>query len=154
MKSKIYDGFAESSRFADTLFVFHKNHKDYLNHELAKYNLSLIQAFCVIKIYENEELSQKDLAGGLYLTKGAITKAITKLESNGYLTREKLPEDKRYFVLRLTEKGKGLIPIMLEINEKWETELGLADLDPSFLETFKSLTLRAIDVNKEKMGES
>lgn len=154
MRPKIYDSFVDSSRFADTLFVFHKNHKDYLNHELAKYNLSLIQAFCVIKIYENDELSQKDLAGDLYLTKGAITKAVTKLESNGYLTREKLPEDKRYFVLRLTDAGKDLIPVMVDINAKWEKELGLTEIDPSFLETFKKLTLKAIDVNKEKNIES
>lgn len=154
MKEKISEGFLESSHFADTLFVFHKNHKDYLNHELSKYNLSLVQAFCVIKIFENDELSQKDLAGGLYLTKGAITKAITKLESNGYLTREKLPEDKRYFVLRLTEKGEGLIPKMVDINAKWESELGFSDIDSSFLETFKELTLKAIKINEEKNIES
>ncbi|MBQ6512132.1 MarR family winged helix-turn-helix transcriptional regulator [Methanobrevibacter sp.] len=145
------DNFLESNYFADTLFVFHKNHKDFLNHELAKYNISLIQASCIIKIYGNKGISQKDLAKDLYLTKGAITKAITKLESNGYIAREKSPEDKRYFVLNLTEQGEKLIPIMGEINEKWENELGLSDIDSSFLETFKELTSRAIDINKGKI---
>ena len=147
MKSENYN-FLESNRFADTLFVFHKNHKNFLNHELAKYNISLIQAFCIIKIYRNNGISQKDLASNLYLTKGAITKAITKLESNGYITREKSQEDKRYFVLKLTDKGEELIPIMGEINQKWENGLGLSDIDPSFLETFKKLTSNAIEMNK------
>lgn len=149
MKSE-KDSFLESNHFADTLFVFHKNHKDFLNHELAKYNISLIQASCIMKLYEDGGLSQKDLASSLYLTKGAITKAITKLESNGYVTREKSTEDKRYFVLNLTEKGKGLISVMVEVNEKWENELGLSDIDPSFLETFKKLTSKAVDINKGK----
>lgn len=103
-----------------------------------------------MKLYEDGGLSQRDLASSLYLTKGAITKAITKLESNGYVTREKSTEDKRYFVLNLTEKGKGLISVMVEVNEKWENELGLSDIDPSFLETFKKLTSKAVDINKGK----
>ena len=40
---------------------------------------------------------------------------------------------------------------MGEINEKWENELGLSDIDSSFLETFKGLTSRAIDINKGKI---
>ncbi len=150
MKSENNLTFKESKHFADTLYVFHKNHKNYLNYEFSKYNISLIQVFCIFKIYENEGINQKDLAADLILTKGAITKAIVKLESEGYLTREKLSEDKRYYSLMLTEKGEDLIPVMKEINENWERELGLDELDPEFLETFKKLTLRAIEMNEKR----
>lgn len=150
MKTENNLTFNESKHFADTLYVFHKNHKNYLNYEFAKYNISLIQVFCIFKIYENDGINQKDLAADLSLTKGSITKAIVKLESNGYLTREKLPEDKRYYSLMLTEKGQDLIPVMKEINENWERELGLDELDPEFLETFKKLTLRAIEMNEKR----
>ena len=150
MKSEKNLTFKKSKYFADTLYVFHKNHKNYLNYEFSKYNISLIQVFCIFKIYENESINQKDLAADLSLTKGAITKVITKLESNGYLTREKLPEDKRYYSLRLTKKGEELIPVMKEINERWEKELGLDEVDPEFLETFKRLTIKSIEMN-EKM---
>ena len=150
MKSKKNQTFKESKHFADTLYVFHKNHKDYLNYEFAKYNLSLIQVFCIYKVYENEGINQKDLATDLILTKGAITNAVTKLESNGYITREKVPEDKRHYSLRLTEKGEKLVPVMMDINEKWEKELGLDELDPAFLETFKKLTSKAIEMNEKR----
>ena len=150
MKSKKNQTFFESKYFADVLYVFHKNHKDYLNFEFAGYNLSLIQLMCIFKVYINEGVNQKDLATDLSLTKGAITKAVTKLESNGYITREKLPEDKRHYYLKLTEKGKELIPVMRDINEKWENEMGLDKLDPAFLETLNKLTLRAIEINKKR----
>ena len=102
MKSENNVTFKESKHFADTLYVFHKNHKNYLNYEFSKYNISLIQVFCILQIYENDGINQKDWAADLSLTKGAITKAIVKLESEGCLTREKLPEDKRYYSLMLT----------------------------------------------------
>ena len=142
--------FIESKHFADTLYVFHKNHKKYLNYEFLKYNLSLIQVFCIFKIYETQGINQKDLAEDLSLTKGAITKAITKLESNGYLTRKKLPEDKRYYSLMLTKKGEDLIPVMKEINDRWENEMGLDEVDPEFFETFKKLTYNAIEMNEKR----
>lgn len=150
MKSENNLTFKESKHFADTLYVFHKNHKNYLNYEFSKYNISLIQVFCIFKIYENECINQQDLAADLSLTKGAITKAIVKLESEGYLTREKLPEDKRYYSLMLTEKGKELIPVMKEINERWEKEIGLDELDSEFLESFKKLTIKSIEMNEKR----
>lgn len=150
MKSENNLTFKESKHFADTLYVFHKNHKNYLYYEFSKYNISLIQVFCIFKIYENEGINQQDLAADLSLTKGAITKAIVKLESEGYLTREKLPEDKRYYFLMLTEKGKELIPVMKEINERWEKEIGLDELDSEFLESFKKLTIKSIEMNEKR----
>ena len=140
----------DSKQFADILYVFHKNHKDYLNFDFARYNLSLIQLMCIFKVYQNEGVNQKDLATDLSLTKGAITKAVTKLESNGYITRGKLPEDKRHYSLKLTEKGEELIPVMKDINEKWENELGLDEIDSEFLETLKKLTLRSIEINEKR----
>lgn len=140
-------GFYDTSRLGDLLYVFHKNHKIYLNNALSKHNISLIQALCIIMIYTGEELSQKDLADGLYLSKGAITKAINKLEKNTYVTREKLKEDKRKYVLRLTPKGESIIPLIEEINNEWERRMNFKDLSLEFQETFKELTSKSIDLN-------
>ena len=101
-------------------------------------------------IYEIDGLNQKDLSDGLYLSKGAITKAINKLESDSWILREKSIEDKRYYVLKLTEKGENFIPILNEINQKWEFQMGLNDLNPEFMRTFKELTSKSIDLNLKK----
>lgn len=150
MKFKKTMGFYDSNRLGDILFIFHKNHKKYLNDELSKYDLSLIQALCILMIYESGELNQKDLSEGLYLTKGAITKAIKKLESGGWVVREKSSKDKRYYILKLSDKGEDFIPVMDEINKNWESKMGLDNLNPDFMIVFNELTLKAIDLNLKK----
>ena len=150
MKFEKTMGFYDSNRLGDILFIFHKNHKKYLNDELSRYDLSLIQALCIVMIHESDELNQKDLSDGLYLTKGAITKAITKLEKNNWISRERSRNDKRHYVLKLTEKGENFIPMLYEINEKWETQMGLNELNPEFMEIFNDLTLKSIDLNLKK----
>ncbi|MDO5823722.1 MarR family winged helix-turn-helix transcriptional regulator [Methanobrevibacter sp.] len=150
MKFKKTMGFYDSNRLGDILFIFHKNHKKYLNDELSKYDLSLIQALCILMIYESGELNQKDLSEGLYLTKGAITKAIKKLESGGWVVREKSSKDKRYYILKLSDKGEDFIPVMDEINKNWESKMGLDNLNPDFMNVFNELTLKAIDLNLKK----
>ena len=101
-------------------------------------------------IHESNELNQIDLANGLYLSKGAITRAVKKLEDNGWIVREKSSVDKRSFVLKLSKQGEDFIPVMFEINEKWEDSMGLDKLDSNFLETFNMLALKSIDLNLEK----
>ena len=156
MSEKTNDGFYDYNRLGDLLFIFHKNHKTYLNNALAQYDLNLIQVLCMLRVYNeecmlrvyNEEnLNQKDLSDSLYITKGAITKAIKKLESNGIIIREQSKEDKRHNILRLSQKGKDLIPILEEINNEWEEKMGLDKLDDDFFKTFIDLAFKSAELN-------
>lgn len=141
-------GFYDCNRLGDILFIFHKNHKTYLNNELDKYDLNLIQALCLERIFLNENINQKDLANDLYLTKGAITKSIKKLEYNGYILREKSSVDSRFNILKLTQKGFDIIPIIEKINFDWETKMGFDDLTSEFFMTFQELSSKSAKLNK------
>ena len=147
MSKKTNDGFYDYNRLGDLLFIFHKNHKTYFNNALAKYDLNLIQVLCIARIYNEENLNQKDLSDSLYITKGAITKAIRKLESNGIIIREQSKEDKRHNILKLSQKGKDLIPILEEINNEWEEKMGLDKLDDEFFKTFIELAFKSAELN-------
>lgn len=155
MKEDDYSDFYDYNRLGDLLFIFHKNHKTYLNNALAKYDLNLIQVLCIARIHNEEELNngylnQKDLSDSLYITKGAITKAIRKLESNGIIIREQSSEDKRHNILRLSQKGKDLIPILEGINNEWEEKMGLNDLDDEFFKTFIDLAFKSVELNEDE----
>lgn len=152
MNPKTNSDFYDYNRLGDILFIFHKNHKTYLNNAFAKYDLNLIQVLCMLRIYNEEELNhsylnQKDLSDSLYITKGAITKAIKKLESNGIIIREQSQEDKRNNILKLSEKGKELIPILDDINKNWEEQMGLDKLDSEFFIKFIELAHRSARLN-------
>ncbi|MDD6049128.1 MAG: MarR family transcriptional regulator [Methanobrevibacter ruminantium] len=148
MTKKIKSEFYDYNRLGDLLFIFHKNHKTYLNNALAQYDLNLIQVLCMLRVYNEENLNQKDLSDSLYITKGAITKAIKKLESNGIIIREQSSTDKRHNILQLSEKGKNLIPILEEINNEWEKKMGLDKLDDDFFKTFIDLAFKSAELNE------
>ena len=152
MNPKTNSDFYDYNRLGDILFIFHKNHKTYLNNAFAKYDLNLIQVLCMLRIYNEEELNhsylnQKDLSDSLYITKGAITKAIKKLESNRIIIREQSQEDKRNNILKLSQKGRELIPILEEINKEWEEQMGLDKLDSEFFIKFIELAHRSARLN-------
>ena len=148
MKANEDSGFYDYNRLGDLLFIFHKNHKTYFNNALAEYDLNLIQVLCIARIYNEENLNQKDLSDSLYITKGAITKAIKKLESNGIIIREQSKTDKRQNILKLSKKGKDLIPILEEINKGWEEKMGLDKLDDEFFKTFIALAFKSAELNR------
>lgn len=147
MKANEDSGFYDYNRLGDLLFIFHKNHKTYFNNALAEYDLNLIQVLCIARIYNEENLNQKDLSNSLYITKGAITKAIRKLESNEIIIREQSKIDKRNNILKLSKKGKDLIPILERINEEWEEKMGLDKLDDEFFKTFIDLAFKSAELN-------
>ena len=140
---KLYD----PNKFGANLLIFHTNYKKFLNVELANYGLNLIQALCLVIINREGNLNQKELADNLFLTKGAITKAINKLENEVLVFREKSEIDKRNYVLNTTKKGEKLSIEIFEINRKWEREMGLKELPGEFEEIFKQLALRSIELN-------
>ena len=152
MTKKIKSEFYDYNRLGDLLFIFHKNHKIYLNNALAEYDLNLIQVLCMLRICNEEELNhsylnQKDLSDSLYITKGAITKAIKKLESNGIIIREQSQEDKRNNILKLSKKGRALIPIIEEMNKNWEEQMGLDKLDSEFFIKLIELSHKSAKLN-------
>ena len=104
---------------------------------------------CMLILLGKETCTQKELTEFLFLTKSGVTKAITKLEKDGYISKEKSPSDSRQYVLRLTKKGMEMIPTLIEINNRWEEEVGLNDLDDEFFEKLKTLAYNAIELNEK-----
>ena len=66
-----------------------------------------------------------------------------------YISKEKSPSDSRQYVLRLTKKGMEMIPTLIEINNQWEEDVGLNDLDDEFLEKLKTLAYNSIELNEK-----
>lgn len=52
------------------------------------------------------EISQKELTYLLGMSKQSLAELLSKLEKNGYISREPLEEDKRSVTIRLLEKGR------------------------------------------------
>jgi DNA-binding MarR family transcriptional regulator len=68
--------------------------------------LPLSQAFALHELDTDVALSQRDLAERLRLEKSTVSRLVAELESQGLLTRERDPDNRRIYRLRITDEGR------------------------------------------------
>jgi len=112
MKTSIKDG--------NTGYIFNENDILYtvlkLNHRLKRktgnklknHDITLEQWYLLYFLYQNEGCNQKKLAESTSKDTGAMTRSLNVLEGKGLLERKHSYQDKRQFLIYLTDKGKDL----------------------------------------------
>ncbi len=71
-----------------------------------KLGLTVGQPRILNKLYEQDHITQKELADKCFLDTATISRNLDRLEKAGYITREKHPGCRRSFLIVLTEKGR------------------------------------------------
>lgn len=77
--------------------------------ELAPYDINVKQYGVLIKIDENPNSSQKEIAEELKIDRTTMVSFVDHLEVLKYLTRTKNAQDRRSYCLTITEKGKQIL---------------------------------------------
>lgn len=90
----------------------------YLNYELAKSELDLQHPqFSILMVLSvNEGITQSTLTEFVDRDKASVSRNVKYLEEKGYIRREMVDGKKNN--LFLTDKGKGILPILYEISQK------------------------------------
>ena len=73
----------------------------------------------ILAICREPGRSQEELARELCLNKSTVARALTSLETNGYILRTPLPNDKRQFSVYPTEKMLGVLPEVRKASAEW-----------------------------------
>lgn len=92
-------------------------------------------------IYDNPNCSQDDLVNMFCQSKGNVAKVLKKLEDEGFIERKTNPENRRKYMLTVTEKGADLAPKYREISKQWEKEVGITDADEEFKKRLKEIAV-------------
>ena len=71
-------------------------------------DLTYTQYITMMVLWEKNTVNVKTLGECLYLDSGTLTPVLKKLESKGYITRERSSEDERNLVVSITEEGMAL----------------------------------------------
>ncbi len=71
-------------------------------------DLTYTQYITMMVLWEKKTVNVKTLGECLYLDSGTLTPVLKKLESKGYITRERSSEDERNLVVTITEEGETL----------------------------------------------
>ena len=106
-----------------------KKYKPYLD----EINLTYTQYITMMVLWEYEKINVKTLGEKLFLDSGTLTPLLKKLESKGYIRKERFSKDERNVLVSITENGKDLkvkaknIPLKvskcLNVEEKDSLEL-------------------------------
>ncbi|SHL21200.1 MarR family winged helix-turn-helix transcriptional regulator [Roseibium suaedae] len=98
-----------------------------------EFNVTLPQFDVLAQLHrEPDGLRLGDLSQRTMVTNGNITGLVERLETDGLLVRERLREDRRVTVARLTEHGRSEFERMAHAHESWLKEL-MRDMDPEVL---------------------
>ncbi len=75
---------------------------------LKKYDLTYTGYITILALCDEEYLTIKQLGHKLFLDSGTLTPLVKRLESLGYVNRERSKEDERHLFVSLTTKGRTL----------------------------------------------
>ncbi|MDE4145567.1 MULTISPECIES: MarR family winged helix-turn-helix transcriptional regulator [Phaeobacter] len=75
---------------------------------LAPLGLTYPQYLVLVALWEQDEQKVSDLGKRLDLETNTLTPLLKRMESTGYLTRRRNPEDERSLIVSLTDKGQAL----------------------------------------------
>ena len=88
-----------------------RRYKTYLD----KLDLTYTQYIVMMVMWEEKELNVKELGDKLFLDSGTLTPVLKKLEAKGYVTRERSNIDERTLIVTLTDSGKELREMAVDI---------------------------------------
>jgi len=76
--------------------------------------ISMSQAFTLHELDSDTAISQRDLTQRLGLEKSTVSRMAADLEQRGLVVRERDPDNRRIYRLRLTEEGRALHKAMAD----------------------------------------
>ena len=85
---------------------------------LDEIDLTYTQYITMMVMWEKKSVNVKTLGECLYLDSGTLTPVLKKLESKGYITRERSEKDERNLVVSITDSGMKLRDKAVEIPAK------------------------------------
>ena len=103
-----YDGLLLSNQLCFPLYVCSKEIVRRYKPMLDELDLTYTQYITMMVMWEKETVNVKELGERLFLDSGTLTPLLKKLETKGYISRERSEEDERNLIVRITRKGMAL----------------------------------------------
>jgi DNA-binding MarR family transcriptional regulator len=93
--------------------------------------VSMSQGFALHELDTDTPLSQQDLADRLHLEKSSVSRMAAELARRGLIVRERDPDNRRFYRLRITPEGRALHARMRgtfhDRYTQWVAELTVAE---------------------------
>ena len=137
--------------FGRWISVLYRQFQIFINNELKDLNITSGEYIYLIKLYENKELTQDDLAEIYYIDKSAITRSMRSLEDKGYIKRIKNQRDKRSYRIQVTEKALEVEHRIYNALRSWDDLISL-DVNDDELKMLsnilRNMSIKSLDGNQ------
>jgi len=109
------------------IFLISKVYQKLINHLQKAFSksgieMTPIQGMLLFFLQKNDGSSLTQISQGLMLENPTVTGLIDRLEKSGYVKRSDHPDDRRIYLIYLTEKGNKVankaLPIIKKLNEE------------------------------------
>ncbi|TDM03823.1 MarR family winged helix-turn-helix transcriptional regulator [Macrococcus carouselicus] len=105
-------------RFGQLIYFVNAKIDEITAIELADYSISREQIYMLELIRNEENMTQKKLIFKMSKEQTAISRSIKKLTEHGFITKEQSMYDLRSTVLKVTDKGEGIVKMADDIKAK------------------------------------
>jgi DNA-binding MarR family transcriptional regulator len=136
---------AERVAISKYISILYRSGGSYLSKKFADYNIGTGQFTFLLHLSHNEGVTQEEMSCSLHIDKGTTTKALKKLEQEGYIFRQTDEKDKRAHRVYLTDKGKSIIGDIHKILDEWNNII-----TAGFTDEEKELSLKLL----QRMAEN
>ncbi len=99
--------------------MLNKRHKRFMAEHLREYEISGPMYKFLLALSRHPGARQDYLVELFFMDKGNVARIAKKLENLGYIRRETDPDDRRQYMLSLTESGEALLPVIRDLLHKW-----------------------------------
>ena len=116
---------------------------------LKELDLTYTQYIVMMYFWEKEKSNVKEIGNTLLLDSSTLTPLLKKLESKGYITRDRSKVDERNLEVMITDKGKKLKDKALSIPEKMGKCIDLSKEEATTLYKLMYKILTNVERNDE-----
>ena len=111
---------------------------------LDKLDITYPQYLVLLVLWQQDEISLKQLGEQLFLDSGTLSPLLKRLESKGLIRRERNERDERLRVLKLTVEGNALKKLAADIPVQMRDQLRLSDTQLQLLKAHCELVQKQL----------
>ena len=123
----------------------------YLNHHLMELGISSTHFHLLFEIANESDINQEKISKRCNINKGAVARAVKKLEDRGLVKREVDENNRRQNKLSLTSEGEEILEKSKVILNKWENEVILEKryVEKELLQkVLKEIAVKTMELNE------
>ena len=117
---------------------------------LMPYNITTTQFVVLVKLCEKDRMTQKDLANETNYKESALTLILDKLESKELIIREAKENDRRAYLIAITNEGRELERKLIVVAKELEKRILDGISDEQKKEFLNTLDKIFYNLNKDK----